>query len=419
MFAWPQQLKQRWLDWQERREVARAMPNTHWGYTPMRRQSAIKEVGLDLPLLAVVLALIAWGMVMVYSTTLAYPTMAIYKGFKPYHFIHNHMLFIAIALMAGTVAFFIKTEWIEKSSYYLIAITFILLVLVLLVGDNTKGSQRWLNLKLFSIQPSEILKLVTILAASNYIARRYEVVQTTIIKAVAPTAAYLTVMGVLLMLQPDLGSLMVVAVIAFAILFLGGLQLRMIVVAGLSVMAILSIFLVITPWRAERVLAFLDPWAPEHAMNKAYQLTNSMIGMGQGGIFGVGLGDSLEKLQWLPEAHTDYIFSILAEELGLLGSWGFIALFAWMIHRSFFIGRRAIMLDRLYAGMVAQGVAAWLGFQALFNLAVTMGVVPTKGLTLPFISFGGSAMVVSVVAMALVLRIDHDNRQLMRGRGNA
>jgi cell division protein FtsW len=222
-------------------------------------------------------------------------------------------------------------------------------------------------------------------------------------------------LGVLLLLQPDLGAFGVIVAISMGILFLGGVNGRLFtgITAALASVFVLVIWL--SPWRRERIFAYLDPWSENNALGKAYQLSHSLIAFGRGEWFGVGLGGSVEKLHYLPEAHTDFILAVLGEELGLIGVATVVVLFYWLVKRAFEIGRQAIALERTFAGLVAQGVGLWIGVQTFINVGVATGLLPTKGLTLPLMSYGGSALSSTLVAVAILLRVDRENRVLMRG----
>jgi len=222
------------------------------------------------------------------------------------------------------------------------------------------------------------------------------------------------VVRVLLLAEPDRGAFMVIAGIAMGILFLGGVNARMFFLIAAVMVLAFSLMVALSSWRRERIFAYLDPFSEAHALGKGYQLSHSLIAIGRGEIFGVGLGGSVEKLHWLPEAHTDFLLAVIGEEFGLVGVVCVIALFFWMTRRIMHIGRQAIALDRVFAGLVAQGVGIWVGFQAFINMGVNLGALPTKGLTLPLMSYGGSAILMNLVAIAVVLRIDYENRTLMR-----
>jgi cell division protein FtsW len=240
-------------------------------------------------------------------------------------------------------------------------------------------------------------------------------VQQNFLRAVGPMALAVAVVGLLLLAEPDMGAFLVIAVIAMGILFLGGVNARMFFVIATIVILAFVIMIWASDWRRERIFAYLDPWSAKHAIGKGYQLSHSLIAFGRGEFTGVGLGGSIEKLHWLPEAHTDFLLAVIGEEFGLIGVLVVMGLFLWLIRRIMHIGRQAIAMDRLFSGLVAQGVGIWIGFQSLINMGVNLGALPTKGLTLPFMSYGGSAILMNVLALAVVLRVDHENRILMRG----
>jgi cell division protein FtsW len=234
-------------------------------------------------------------------------------------------------------------------------------------------------------------------------------------RAVMPMGAAVAVIGLLLLAEPDMGAFMVIAVIAMGILFLGGVNARMFFVIAAILVVAFGLMIALSPWRRERIFAYLNPWDEAYSMGKGYQLSHSLIAIGRGEIFGVGLGGSVEKLHWLPEAHTDFLLAVIGEEFGLVGVLTVICMFLWLTRRLMHIGRQAIALDRVFAGLVAQGLGIWMGFQSFINMGVNLGALPTKGLTLPLMSYGGSAILVNLIAIAVVLRIDFENRQLMHG----
>jgi cell division protein FtsW len=234
-------------------------------------------------------------------------------------------------------------------------------------------------------------------------------------RAVLPMAAAVAIVGMLLLAEPDMGAFMVIAVIAMGILFLGGVNARMFFLIAAVMIVAFVLMIAMSEWRRERIFAYIDPWSDKNALGKGYQLSHSLIAIGRGEIFGVGLGGSVEKLHWLPEAHTDFLLAVIGEEFGLVGVLTLIVMFLWLARRMMHIGRQAIALDRVFAGLVAQGVGIWMGFQAFINMGVNLGALPTKGLTLPLMSYGGSAVLMNVVTVAVVLRIDYENRSLMRG----
>jgi cell division protein FtsW len=256
--------------------------------------------------------------------------------------------------------------------------------------------------------------VATVLYAAGFTVRKQDYMHS-FRKGFAPMAVAMGLIGALLLLQPDLGAFGVIVAIAMGILFLGGVNGRLF--AGITVALATAFALVIwlSPWRRERIFAYLDPWSEQNALGKAYQLSHSLIAFGRGEWFGVGLGGSVEKLHYLPEAHTDFILAVVGEELGFVGVAAVIVLFYWLIKRAFEIGRQAVALERTFSGLVAQGIGLWLGVQAFINIGVATGLLPTKGLTLPLMSYGGSALMSTLVAIALLLRVDRENRILMRG----
>jgi cell division protein FtsW len=288
------------------------------------------------------------------------------------------------------------------------------LVLIPHVGKVVYGARRWIALGPLSFQPSELAKFTVLLYAADYMVRKMEV-KERFFTAVWPMGLAVAMVGVLLLAEPDMGAFMVIAVIAMGILFLGGVNARMFFLIATVLMVAFMLIIASSEWRRERIFAYLDPWSEKNALAKGYQLTHSLIAIGRGEVFGVGLGGSVEKLNWLPEAHTDFLLAVIGEEFGLIGVVLVISLFFWLVRRMMQIGRQAIALERVFAGLVAQGVAVWMGFQAFINMGVNLGALPTKGLTLPLMSYGGSAILVNLVAIAVVLRIDRENRTLMQG----
>ncbi len=373
-------------------------------------------LGFDQALLGVVVALLAWGLVMVYSASIALPDNPRFANYAPTHFLTRHMMYLVFGFVAALLAFQVPMKLWERVAPWLFVGSLLLLIAVLIpgVGKVVNGARRWLSIGPIGFQPSEVAKLAVLIYAADYMVRKMEV-KERFFRAVLPMGAAVAIVGVLLLAEPDMGAFMVVAVIAMGILFLGGVNARMFfLIAGVLVGAF-ALMIASSPWRRERVFAYLDPFSEQHALGKGYQLSHSLIAIGRGEIFGVGLGGSVEKLHWLPEAHTDFLLAVIGEEFGLVGVVTLIILFLWMTRRIMHIGRQAIALDRVFAGLVAQGVAIWIGFQAFINMGVNLGALPTKGLTLPLMSFGGSAILLNLVALAIVLRVDYENKHLMRG----
>jgi cell division protein FtsW len=297
---------------------------------------------------------------------------------------------------------------------FVVSIALLVLVLVPFIGKGVNGARRWIPLGVMNFQPSELAKLGIALYAASYMVRKMDT-RENFIQAVWPMAVALGVVGILLLAEPDMGAFMVIATIALGILFLGGVNGRMFALAAMVLVGAFVLMIVMSPWRAERIFAYLDPWNPQYAQGRAYQLTHSLIAFGRGAIFGQGLGGSVEKLHYLPEAHTDFLLAVIGEELGFVGVLAVVASFFWLTRRIFVIGRQAVALDRVFAGLMTQGIGIWVGGQAFINMGVNLGVLPTKGLTLPLMSYGGSAILMNLVSLAIVLRVDQENRQMMRG----
>ena len=378
-------------------------------------------LGFDQALVWMTVALIALGAVMVYSASIALPDSPKFAKYLPTHFISRHVLSIAVAMVLATVVVQVPMSFWEKAAPWIFVIALILLVAVLVpgIGKVVNKSRRWIPLGVMNFQPSELAKLAMAMYAASYMARKMDAekfdASENFVRAVWPMAVALGITGVLLLREPDMGAFMVVALISRGILFLGGVNGRMFLLSGAVLVGTFVMVIVSSAEKRERIFAYLKPWEPEYALGKAYQLTHSLIAFGRGEIFGQGLGSSVEKLHYLPEAQTDFLLAVIGEELGFIGVACVIVAFFWLARRLFHIGRQAIALDRVFAGLYAQGIGIWMGGQAFINMGVNLGVLPTKGLTLPLMSFGGSALVMNIVALAIVLRIDIENRQLMRG----
>jgi cell division protein FtsW len=370
----------------------------------------------DAPLLWVTVALLAFGLVMVYSASVAMPDNPRFARYAHTYFLSRHALFLVISFVAALISFQIPLITWEKAAPWLFVASLLLLIIVLIphIGNSVNGARRWIPLGIMSFQPSELAKFSVLLYAANYMVRKMDV-KERFFRAVLPMAAAVAIVGSLLLAEPDMGAFMVIAVIAMGILFLGGVNARMFFLIAAVITIAFVLMIAFSDWRRERIFAYLDPWNEKYTLGKGYQLSHSLIAIGRGEIFGVGLGGSVEKLHWLPEAHTDFLLAVIGEEFGLVGVLVVICAFLWMTRRIMHIGRQAIALDRVFAGLVAQGVGIWIGFQAFINMGVNLGALPTKGLTLPLMSYGGSAILMNLIAIAVVLRIDYENKILMRG----
>jgi cell division protein FtsW len=379
-------------------------------------RSSASVMGVDKPLLWVIVTLLVWGLIMVYSASIALPDNPRFAKYAHTHFLFRHLFSLVIAVSVALLAFQIPVQTWEKVAPWLFVASLVLLIAVLIpgVGKVVNGARRWISLGFMNFQPSELAKFAVLLYAADYMVRKMEV-KERFFRAVLPMAVAIGVVGLLLLAEPDMGAFMVIAVIAMGILFLGGVNARMFFLIALVVVLAFTMMVWFSDWRRERIFAYLNPWDEKHALGKGYQLSHALIAIGRGEIFGVGLGGSVEKLHWLPEAHTDFLLAVLGEEFGLVGVLVIIGLFFWLTRRIMHIGRQAIALDRVFAGLVAQGVGLWIGFQAFINMGVNLGALPTKGLTLPLMSYGGSAILMNLIALAVVLRIDYENKEMMRG----
>ena len=364
---------------------------------------------LDMTLFWSVALLLSLGLVMVYSSSIAMSEAEKMTGYRMHYFLMRHAIYLGIGVVAAFVTFQIPIALWQRMSLPLFIIGVILLILVLIpgIGIKVNGSRRWLSLGIVTMQPSELMKLIVVLYAADYTVRKAAFMHD-FKKGFLPMLAVMVLTGAMLLLEPDYGALVVITAIAVAILFLGGLNWR--VFAGLIVLlAVAFVALIIfIPYRLQRMVGFIDPWAD--AFGKGYQLSHSLIAFGRGEWLGVGLGGSVEKLFYLPEAHTDFLLAVIAEELGFAGVAVVLLLFIVFIYRVFAVGREAMMREKYFAALVAQGIGAWLSVQAFINMGVNMGVLPTKGLTLPFLSYGGTGIVVNCIAVAVLLRIDAENR---------
>ena len=399
------------------------MPTATHGRLPKTTPS-VAQLGIDQGLLWSMVLLLLWGLVMVYSASIAMPDNPRFANYKPTHFLNRHLFALLLGTMTSLLAFQIPVRTWEKWAPWLFAGSLLLLVIVLVpgIGRGVNGARRWIGLGVMNFQPSELAKLATVLYAADYIRRKMDIQEKTghmgdterFVRAVAPMALAMAVVGALLLAEPDMGAFLVIAVVAMGILFLGGVNARMFFLIGTILVLVFASIIAASPFRRERIFAYLDPWSAEHALGKGYQLSHALIAVGRGGWFGVGLGGSVEKLHWLPEAHTDFLLAVIGEELGFSGIVLLIGIFFWLTRRIIDIGRQAISLERTFAGLAAQGIGLWIGFQAFINIGVNLGALPTKGLTLPLMSYGGSAILLNMIALAVVMRIDYENRILMK-----
>jgi cell division protein FtsW len=361
-----------------------------------------------------VMILLGIGLVMVYSASIAIAEASSAVGHKGTYYLIRQAVFITVSLVAAYVTFQISMDWWQKMAPYLFLAAIALLILVLIpgVGRNINGSQRWLSLFVINLQPSEFMKLFAAMYVADYAVRK-SAQMDSIVNGFLPMVSVMFLVGFLLLREPDFGALAVVATISISILWLAGINIW-IFIGLIAVLPVTVYFLIVSsPYRLQRVIGFMDPWADP--FGKGYQLSHALIAFGRGEWLGVGLGASVEKLLYLPEAHTDFLFAVIAEELGFVGVVVVLSLFAWIVIRAFGIGKEAIANERHFSALLAQGIGVWIGVQAIINIGVNMGLLPTKGLTLPLLSFGGSGLLANCIAMAVLLRIDYENRLIQKG----
>jgi cell division protein FtsW len=374
----------------------------------------INASSYDQMLLWVTLILLGLGLVMVYSASIAIAEADKAVGHQSTYFLIRQAIFIAVGLFAGFIAFQVPIVGWQKLAPYLFLLGLFLLVLVLIpgVGRNVNGSQRWLSLFVINLQPSELMKLFAAMYVADYAVRKSPQMDS-LIKGFLPMVVVMVLVGFLLLREPDFGAFAVIAAISISILWLGGINVKIFIALLALLPVAIYVLIVSSPYRMQRVIGFMDPWADPYG--KGYQLSHALIAFGRGEWLGVGLGGSVEKLLYLPEAHTDFLLAVIAEELGFVGVLTVLGLFAWIVIRAFGIGKEAVANERYFAALLAQGLGVWMGVQGVINIGVNMGVLPTKGLTLPLLSFGGSGILANCIAMAVLLRIDYENRRLQKG----
>ena len=347
------------------------------------------------------LSLLLLGLLMVTSASMV---ISDHQFGYPFHYFIHHLVYLSLGLMFAWIASRVPIRIWEKYNGYLFFLGFLLLILVLIpiIGKTVNGSRRWIQLGFISLQVSELVKFVAILYLASFLQRYRDEVQNEL-KGFLKPMLLASIMSGFLLLEPDFGTAVVITMTYMALLFLAGVRLWTFGVSLVVVVISLTLLAILSPYRLQRLTSFLSPWT--HPFDSGYQLTQSLIAFGRGGIFGVGLGNSVQKLFYLPEAHTDFLFAVIAEEFGLVGEILLISLFVLLIGRIIVIGRRAENMSYLYSAYLAYGIALWLALQVIINIGVTIGVLPTKGLTLPFISYGGSSLLMSCLDVGIVLRI--------------
>jgi cell division protein FtsW len=390
------------------------MPATYISRLIHKPNSRGEQAGLldviDKPLLGVALFLLFLGLIMVgsASTSVAEKLMN-----DPFYFFWRQLAYMFIGLVAAAITLRIPMEVWEKSGLSLVVLSTLLLMLVFVpgLGREVNGSQRWIMLGPLSLQVSEFVKLFSVIYLAGYLVRHHGEVRSRMAGFLRPLAL-LTVLGLLLLMEPDYGAVVVLFLTAFGMMWLGGVRLSQFLLLLMSLAGALALLAMTSPYRLQRLTSFLNPWADPY--DSGFQLTQALIAFGRGEWFGVGLGASIQKLFYLPEAHTDFLFAVMAEELGLLAVILVVMAYLFLIYKALSIGRRAEKREQPFSGYVAYGLGIWIGVQAFINMGVNMGVLPTKGLTLPLMSYGGSSLLVMCVAIALLLRIDYETRKYDR-----
>ena len=327
---------------------------------------------------------------------------------QPLSFAVKHAVFLLIASIAGVVAYLIPTRWWYNYATYFLFASIVLLGIILIpgIGLTVKGATRWLSLGIFNLQPSEIAKFTMMLFLASYLVRRLEEVRQKFSGFVKPMAV-VGLIAVLLLMEPDYGTLLVLSCAVMGVLLLAGAPFTQYIVFGSALVSGLIVLAVIEPYRFERIETIFNPWADRYGAG--YQITQALLAFGRGGLFGMGLGNSVQKLFYLPEAHTDFVFAILAEELGLIGALFTVSVMTYMVWRGLLIGRRAELGGRPFAAYLTYGLVLLIALQILINLAVNIGLAPTTGLTLPLLSYGGSSLVMTAISLGVIARISADN----------
>ena len=365
-----------------------------------------RGIDLDFPLLAGCLALLGLGLVMI--TSASSEVAAALSGNPLYHMV-RHLIYLAIGFAAGFITLLVPMALWQRFSGTLLLLAFVLLILVLLpgIGREVNGAKRWIGFGLFNLQPSELAKLFTVMFIAGYLVRRQTEVREKLTGFIKPMLV-LGPIAVLLLAEPDFGATVVLVGSCIAMLFLGGINLLRFIPLVAGVLALGALVMTSQAYRMKRLTNFLDPWAEQ--FGDGYQLSQALIAFGRGEWFGVGLGNSIQKQFYLPEAHTDFVFAVLAEELGMLGALITVGLFVFVSVRALYIGLWAEKAKQFFSAYVAYGLSfLWIG-QVLINIGVNVGLLPTKGLTLPFLSYGGSSLVICCVSLALLLRIEWERR---------
>lgn len=375
----------------------------------------IGPVPPDYGVLFVVFSLMLLGCLMVFSASISLGDSPKYHISEHYFFV-RHVISLVVALFGAYIVWHIPMKAWKKVAFPFFLFGLFLLGAVFIpgIGKSTNGACRWIPLGLFNLQVTEVMKIAVLIYAADFTVRKQNYMHS-VKKGLLPMLLVMGLVGFLVLKEPDLGAYVMMLAISMGILFLGGINLTVFIMVLVGVLGLLVFMIFAASWRAARFFAYLDPWEISNAQGKAYQLSHSLIAFGRGESWGVGLGDAIEKQHYLPEAHTDFILAIVGEELGFAGVMLILVLLFWLVKRAIEIGRTAIHLEHIFSGLVAEGIGIWIGVQTFINVGVASGLLPTKGLTLPFISFGGSAIMAVTAAVAILLRVDYENKVTMKG----
>lgn len=375
----------------------------------------IGPVPPDYGVLFGVFSLMLLGCLMVFSASISLGDSPKYHISERYFFI-RHVISLVVALFGAYIVWHIPMKAWKKMAFPFFLFGLFLLGAVFIpgIGKSTNGACRWIPLGLFNLQVTEVMKIAVLIYAADFTVRKQNYMHS-VKKGLLPMLLVMGLVGFLVLKEPDLGAYVMMLAISMGILFLGGINLTVFIMVLVGVLGLLVFMIFAASWRAARFFAYLDPWEISNAQGKAYQLSHSLIAFGRGETWGVGLGDAIEKQHYLPEAHTDFILAIVGEELGFAGVMLILVLLFWLVKRAIEIGRTAIHLEHIFSGLVAEGIGIWIGVQTFINVGVASGLLPTKGLTLPFISFGGSAIMAVTAAVAILLRVDYENKVTMKG----
>ena len=368
---------------------------------------------IDKGFLFAVTGLIILGLLMVASSSIVISERQFYQ---PFHYLFHQVVYFGLGSLLVLFIVRTPTQIFKQVSGLLLLFSILLLVLVLIpgIGHVVNGSRRWFGIGFFRMQVSELTKLCVVIYLASYLVRHGESFRTQAIGFIKPMLI-LGLVSILLLREPDFGAMVVLTLTALGMMFLAGMRVRYFTILLILIVCAFAVLAISSPYRLQRLTTFIDPWSKQ--FDSGYQLTQSLIAFGRGGWLGVGLGESVQKLFYLPEAHTDFLFAVLAEELGLVGVLAVIALFMLLVQRGLVIGRRACQIGEFFSGYMAYGLSLWLGLQAMINVGVNSGVLPTKGLTLPLMSYGGSSILINCIVVALLLRIDFETRSKLFGIG--